>query len=67
LDSSLTNLLSKRIIVAESKEMKTESNLAKFSEEDNVSKNAVLPMMIIFLFIYGLFNDAVGTAIAQSV
>jgi hypothetical protein len=44
-------LLSKRIIVAESKEMKTGSNLAKFSEEDSGSKNAVLPMMmIIYLF-----------------
>jgi hypothetical protein len=36
----------KRIIVAKSKEMKSVSNLAEFSEESYGSKGAVLPMMM---------------------
>jgi hypothetical protein len=39
----------KEILVAKSKEVKTERNLAKYSNEDYGSKRAVLPMMMMMM------------------
>jgi hypothetical protein len=48
LEARLTTLL-KKIIIAESEEMKTGSNLAEFSKEGYDSKRAVLPIMMIIV------------------
>jgi hypothetical protein len=49
-DARLTTLLCKRkITVAKTKEVKTESNLAESSKEGYGSKGAVLPMMTMMI------------------
>jgi hypothetical protein len=55
LDPRLTTWLRKRIIVAKSKEVKTGSNLAEFSEEDYGSKWDVLTMMVMIMKCIGNF------------
>jgi hypothetical protein len=46
LEARLTTLLIKKIIVTNSKEVKTGCNLAESSKEGYGSKRAVLPMII---------------------
>jgi hypothetical protein len=46
LDARLTALPSKRITVAKSEEMKTESILTEFSKEGYGSESTILPMMM---------------------
>jgi hypothetical protein len=46
LAARLTTLLCEIIILAKSKEAKTESNLAEFSEEGYDARRAVLPIIM---------------------
>jgi hypothetical protein len=62
-------LLFEKITVAKSREVKIRSSLAEFSKEGYGSKSAVLPVMMLNIYIYfffggggkGMFYDAVSS------